>query len=82
MTPDDIHDAVQRYLACWANRDAVAAAAGHTENSVWETLELGRLKGRAAMEESYRKIFEAFPDLTVEVTQMMTDGFRAVVLAT
>lgn len=78
MTPEEIPDFLQRYLAAFPAHGAAAMAAFHTENGTYESPASGVVKGRAAIEGRYRVEFTAFPDLVVEVKEMLVDGYRAV----
>ena len=49
-------------------------AALHTEDGVWLSPASGKVVGRAAIERNYRYWYEAFPDLTLELQEMLIDG--------
>ncbi len=54
--------------------DPKAQAALHGEDGVWISPATGKVVGRAAIERNYRYWFEAFPDLAMDLEEMLIDG--------
>ena len=69
-------------LACpllRARRDFVALAADFAENCILESPAFGKLFGRAAVEKSYRQMFAAFPDASLQAAEPVISGDQAAV---
>lgn len=62
----------------WAERDAHALAADHTEDGVVHSPIFGVVVGRAEIEKSYRDLFRVFADWTFNAEDLLVDGTRAV----
>jgi predicted ester cyclase len=82
MTRDDI----MALFACWRDalvrRDASALAAGYAEDAVVESPWVGTVKGREAIEQSWRAAWSAFPDQVFHEEELIVDGDRSALLAT
>ena len=57
-----------------ASHDPKAQAALHAADGVWISPATGQAVGRAAIERNYRYWFEAFPDLAMDLDEMLIDG--------
>ena len=57
-----------------ASHDPKAQAALHAEDGVWISPATGKVVGRAAIERNWRYWFEAFPDLALDLEEMLIDG--------
>lgn len=66
MTPEAIAEMFARRHRAWANRDVAAFAADYAHDCVIESPTLGTVIGREAVQAGERRLFAAFPDITVE----------------
>ena len=78
MTRDDIVRLFDGWQAVWARRDPVALATMYTSDCVVSSPIFGEIKGRAALEHSNRRLFEAFPDWDLRREDLIIDGDRVV----
>jgi C-1 hydroxylase len=78
MTRDEIVEFFERGDVLWAARDADSLATTYTEDCKVISPIFGDLRGRAAIEQSFRKLFEVFPDLSVKTVELIIDGSRVV----
>lgn len=77
MTRDEVFALFASRQVHWRNRDPAGLAASHTEDGVVVSPIFGTVKGRAAIESSYRRLFTAFEDWTLEPEQALVDNDRA-----
>ena len=76
MTQQDIQSFFDERAASWRARDASALAAGHAiDGRVSSPMWRERL-GRDAILESYRQLFETFPDWEFTGQTLLIDGDR------
>ena len=76
MTQQDIQSFFHERAASWRARDASALAAGHAlDGRVSSPMWRERL-GRDAILESYRQLFETFPDWEFNGQKLLIDGDR------
>jgi steroid delta-isomerase-like uncharacterized protein len=78
MTREDIVNVFARRQELWRLKDPVHLAADHAEHGVVESPMFGQLKGRPAIEQSYRDLFAAFNDWELVGEELVIDGLRAV----
>jgi steroid delta-isomerase-like uncharacterized protein len=71
-----------RHLQAWHDRDVEALASHHAPDSIVESLAHGLLTTPSAIRQVYATWFEAFPDLTVDVEDLLIDGVRGAVIFT
>lgn len=76
MTREEVVAMVNGLQRAWRVRDPVALAAAHAEDSVVHSPIFGVLTGRPAIEQSYRDLFAAFADWTLEIEDLIIDGHR------
>lgn len=81
MTHAEIVQFFARRDASWKARDAAALTLDHAEDCLWESPLAGKTVGRPAIEKVYRSLFTSFPDFTLENTDLIIDGDRAVQIA-
>lgn len=81
MTREEIAQFFERRAAFWKARDAAALTLGHAEDCLRESPLAGKAIGRPAIEKVYRGLFTSFPDCTLETTDLIIDGDRAVQIA-
>ena len=72
----------ERFLAAWQRRDAAALSLNHAPQGVVESPMYATLRGRKAIEESYRAFFTSFPDATMEIENILADPPYIVMFAT
>lgn len=78
MLVEEIRAILARRQDGYARHDAAALARDYAEDCVVESPIAGRHQGRAAVEETLRILFSAFPDLRMETEEFLTFGNRAV----
>ena len=81
MTREEIIAFFARRLDALARHDTAALAADHAENGVVESPWAGTVSGRAAIEQAYRQVFAAFPDLAFQHEELLIDGHRVAQIA-
>jgi steroid delta-isomerase-like uncharacterized protein len=77
MTRDAIQSLLVRRDELWRRRDAAALAATHADDGVVVSPMFGEVRGREAIERSYRELFTVFPDQTLETESVLVDGDAA-----
>ncbi len=78
MTRTEIESLFERRLEAYRRLDAAALSADHAEDCVVESPTAGIVTGRQAIEDVYAAVFRAFPDLEIQMTDLVVDGDRAV----
>jgi steroid delta-isomerase-like uncharacterized protein len=76
MTREQITAFFARRQDAFARHDAMALAAAHAEDCLYESPWVGKVNGRAAIEQVYRHLFAAFPDVVWEGEELLIDGNR------
>lgn len=82
MTREQIVAVLNAMQRGWNTRDPVALAALFADNALVHSPIFGELKGRLAIEKSYRDLFRGFADWTFEGQDVIVDGNRAAQLFT
>jgi predicted ester cyclase len=83
MTREEIASLFARRQDAMARHDVAALTALFTEDCVVESpLAAGTVQGRAANAQVYRAFFEAFPDATFNVGELVVDGDSVVQIGT
>lgn len=82
MTREQIVALLNTMQRSWNSRDPVGLAAVHSDDGVVFSPIFGEVRGRAAIEKSYRDLFTAFADWTFEPAELVVDGLRAAQLFT
>jgi steroid delta-isomerase-like uncharacterized protein len=82
MTREEIVALLERRTQAVNRHDVAALAALHAMGGAIESVMAPRVLGRAAIEEFYRRLFEAFPDFHYEPQDAIIDGDRVAELAT
>src|SRR5262245_35110320 len=80
VTREEIAAFVARHADAFRRRDAAALAADHAPDGIVVSPMFATVQGRAAIEESYRALYTAFPDWTLTVEDTVIDGSKAVAL--
>jgi steroid delta-isomerase-like uncharacterized protein len=81
VTREEIVQFFDRRAALFTALDAAGLTAGHAEGCLYESPLAGKVIGRPAIEKVYRGLFTSFPDCTLEITDLIIDGDRAVQIA-
>ena len=82
MTREEMIAYFARRQESWRRRDAAALAADHADNTVVESPIGGTLTGRAAVENIYKSLFLAFPDIEFQMDELVIDGNHVVLVWT
>ena len=77
MTREQIVVVLNSMQRAWNTRDAAGLAAAHADDGVVMSPIFGEVKGRAAIEKSYRELFRAFADWVLTFEDLIVDGDRA-----
>jgi len=67
---------LERRAESYARRDTAALAAAHAPDGVVRSPLFPQIKGRAAIESSYRTLFAVFPDWELTFDPPIVDGMR------
>ena len=73
MTRAELQALAERYLETWKRRDPVSIADLHAVDGVVESPIYATLRGRKAVEDSFRAFFTSFPDATLVVDEIVID---------
>ena len=76
MTREEAAAAVNSLQRAWRARDTAALAAAHATDSIVHSPIFGVIQGRPAIEQSYRDLFTAFADWTLDSEDLVIDGNR------
>ena len=83
MTRDEIATVLDRRAAAWRRLDANSLVADYAEDAVVESpLAGGSTHGRDQIRQTFQTYFVAFPDLGMDVSDVIIEGDRAAVMAT
>lgn len=83
MTREETTRFFDRWLRAWAAQDITALANLYAQDCKVMSPMFGTMRGRAAVTESFRRLFTAFPNWKVKAEPPIIDGDRAaIVLAT
>jgi steroid delta-isomerase-like uncharacterized protein len=80
MTKDDTTRFFDRWHKAWTAQDVSALANLYAPDCRVTSPMFGPMQGRAAVTESFRKLFKAFPDWKVKTEQLIIDGNRAAIV--
>src|SRR5262245_28220315 len=78
MTRDEVVQLFDRWQMMSSRRDAAGLAATYSEDCSVSSPIFGELKGRAAVEDSNRKLYNVFPDWDLTMQELIIDGERVV----
>ena len=83
MTRDEIVKVLDRRADAWRRLDAEMLVADYAEDAMIESpLAGGTTQGRDQIRQVFQTYFVAFPDLGMEVDEVLVDDQRAAVMAT
>jgi steroid delta-isomerase-like uncharacterized protein len=74
MKREQVVAILQAMQRAWNARDPVALAAAHADDAVVESPIFGEVRGRSEIERTYRELFRAFADWTLEGRDLIIDG--------
>ena len=77
MTREQIVTVLNAMQRAWNTRDPVGLAAAHSDDGTVHSPIFGEVKGRDAIEKSYRELFRAFGDWVLTFEDLIVDGERA-----
>ncbi len=73
MTRAELQALAERYLETWRQRNPVSIASLYAVDGVVESPIYATLRGRKAVEDSFRAFFTSFPDATLDVDAIIID---------
>ena len=71
-----------RYIEAWQRRDPRSLALHHATDGIVESPMFATLRGRKAVDDSYRAFFKSFPDASLDVEHVLADPPYLVLFAT
>ena len=74
MTRDEVVRFFHERQRHWVARDIDALANQHAPNGTVHSPMFGNLSGRAAIAESYHRLYTAFPDWSTQPDELIVDG--------
>jgi steroid delta-isomerase-like uncharacterized protein len=80
MTHDETTRFFDRWHTAWANQDVAALANLYAADCKVTSPMFGNMQGRAAVSESFKRLFKAFPDWKLKTEQLIVDGDRAAIV--
>ena len=80
MTREETTRFFERWQQAWAAQDTIALANLYAPDCRVTSPMFGPLQGRAAVADSFRKLFTAFPDWKLTTEQLIIDGDRAAIV--
>jgi len=80
MTKEETTRFFERWRQAWAAQDVAALANHYAADCKVISPMFGQMQGRAAVTESFRRLFKAFPDWKLKTDQLIIDGDRAAVV--
>lgn len=80
MTREETTRFYERWRQAWAARDVMVLSNLYAADCRVTSPMFGKLQGRAAVTESFRRLFTVFPDLRLEAEQLIIDGERTAVV--
>jgi len=78
MTRDEVVGLFESWEQVWAKRDPVALGEMYAPDCTVRSPIFGDIKGRAALQESNRRLFAAFPDWHLKTELLIIDGHMVV----
>ena len=76
MTRDEVVRFLQERQKHWVARDCDGLASQHAAVGTVNSPMFGKLSGREAIAHSYHRLYEAFPDFSVNFDEVIIDGDR------
>jgi steroid delta-isomerase-like uncharacterized protein len=82
MTHENLRAFIENQKAAWHRRDSVTLAAGHTDDGIVVSPMFTTVRGRAAIEASYRALFSSFPDWRISLEDPIVEDDRVAMFFT
>lgn len=80
MTREETTRFYDRWHQAWSAQDVTVLASLYAPDCKVTSPMFGQMQGRAAVTESFRRLFKVFPDLKMETEQLIIDGNRAAIV--
>lgn len=80
MTRDETTRFYERWHQAWAAQDVLALANLYAQDCKVMSPMFGRMQGRAAVAESFKRLFKTFPDWKLKMERPIIDGDRACIV--
>lgn len=80
MTREETARFYDRWHQAWAAQDVVALANLYAADCKVTSPMFGAMQGRAAVSESFKRLFRIFPDWKLKTEQLIIDGDRAAIV--
>lgn len=80
MTKEETTKFFERWRQAWAAQDVAALANLYAGDCKVTSPMFGQMQGRAAVAESFRRLFKAFPDWKLKTDQLIIDEDRAAIV--
>ena len=80
MTKEETTRFFERWRQAWAAQDVAALANLYAADCKVTSPMFGQMQGRAAVSESFKRLFKAFPDWKLKTDLLIIDGDRAAVV--
>jgi steroid delta-isomerase-like uncharacterized protein len=74
MTRDEVVRFLEERQKHWVARDGDALASQHAPDGTVNSPMFGKLSGREAIAHSYHRLYEAFPDFSLNPDEVIIDG--------
>jgi steroid delta-isomerase-like uncharacterized protein len=79
MTAEDIRRLAARHVDTFQAHDPALLALNHTDKGIVDSPSAGRHEGREQIEHAYERWFAAFPDLELQIENVVADTNQAAV---
>jgi steroid delta-isomerase-like uncharacterized protein len=80
MTQEETTRFFDQWHKAWAAQDVTALANLYAADCKVTSPMFGNMQGRAAVTESFKRLFRAFPDWKLKTEQLIVDGDRAAIV--
>ncbi|HJU42759.1 MAG TPA: ester cyclase [Vicinamibacterales bacterium] len=80
MTKDETARFFDRWHQAWAAQDVIALSNLYAPDCKVTSPMFGQMQGRAAVTESFKRLFKIFPDLNMRTEQLIIDNDRCAVV--
>lgn len=80
MTKDQTARFFEQWHQAWSAQDVTALANLYAADCRVTSPMFGTMRGRAAVAESFQRLFKAFPDWKLKTEQLIVDGDRAAIV--
>lgn len=78
MSRDEVVRLFEQWQVLWAKRDPAGLSGMYTDDCSVTSPIFGNIRGRAAVEDSNRRLYKVFPDLDLTNLDLIIDGDRVV----